>query len=700
MKKILLSFISAFLLFTLSAQVAEDFSDYTVDGKLAQQAQAMGRDYWTTWNSNPGSAEDGVVGEIEGNKVGKFAWGNDQILLLGGKNSGTWEASLKIFVPAGQCGYFNICANFQGPQSKWAFQVYFNKNGTAPGFGTMDAGGADAASFTFSHDTWIPVKLNMNLDTDEASVYINGNLIHTWQYTHGTFGPDQGGCPRTIDALNIYPPTAGKSTFYIDDIVFEPIGGPTSSLMEVTPDEISESVVFGATEPITKTITVKNTGTSIGEYLSWISFGEGEDGDVQNFTLTYSNEYGNGIGFSLDEPTWVEIAAKFPASYFCDKIGTYINKLSYFVPYNLGGDPIIFKIYGPQTDNTGPGKLLAETSLNSYTIDTWNDVTLPDPFLLDGREIWISVHFTHLIGAFPIACDQKPVPAGTNWIRYANYSWSDWGSDFGDFMIRGLLEGKTTPACWMSLSGNNYGSVPMGNTKTFNVVLNAAELAPGEYNATLMVETNDEEHALFEIPCTFLIVNGTALDVNPKFITETIELEEGKPTSKSITITVSNNGNEEGDYEATIAETTAWLTLTGDTEGTVPAGENKTFTAVLEAEDLEEDTYEATIIITTTDDNNPTFEIPCTLTVTIKDGIDGYAIQTLVYPNPAQDQVTVKSNTFINNIQVFNNMGQMVFATNVNGEETVINTSNYNAGIYFLQINTTEGSQNVKLIIK
>ena len=922
MKKFLLSFLSAFLIFTLSAQVSENFTDYTVGGKLAQQAQAMGRDYWTTWSKLPGTNEDGLVASFDGRQVGHFTWGVDQILHLGKKTSGVWDFSCKIYIPAGKDGYFNIMSEFAevNPSQDncvWALQMCFacDVSGATlyPGQCRIyaDAEGTPSVPtiVPFAHDTWVNVHVNINLDDDWAIIYMNDVSVREFQYSKGTFGE---GSPRVIDVFDIFPSSsATQSNFYLDDIVFasasstalfesnfdelavnayvaqsypawwttwdnnpgtsedalitdaqaasEPnsakcdwgtdlmflagdktsgvytidfdmylpnnapayfnllhffdpgnggqdsewaigvymniptgtsgmpagtnlrVGGntsltpftvpsntwfpvsffidldndeatvkinnnelltwqfsliesggigerqlgrvdfypPTTSsvfyidnfvyaslseietfpIIDVTPTEIAEMLAPGAT--ISKTITVKNSGTSIGDYSSWIVYDFEPPVGSNTYNIKHCGEPStSGIGYYNEQGNWsatVELGAKFSADDLCNVMGTHITKMAYFVGEYLNS--ITFRIYGALAENK-PGELLMEMTKNNLNVGMWNEITLNEPLLIDRSEYWLTVEFFHEVEAHPIFVDTEALVAGGNWIRFNGGAWSNW-SDYGNFTIRGTAVGKKIDnACWLSLTGDTYGNVLKNSTKTFNAVLNATGMESGEYNATIYVATNDENHPLFEIPCTLLVSSGPWMDVNPKLITEAIKLEEGKPTSKSVTITVSNNGNEEGDYEVTFEETVTWLTLTGDTEGTVPAGENKTFTAVLEAKDLEEDTYEATIIITTTDDLHATFEIPCTLTVTIKEGIDGYAIQTLVYPNPAQDQVTVKSNTFINNLQVFNNMGQMVFATNVNGEETVINTSNYNAGIYFIKINTTEGSQNVKLIIK
>jgi hypothetical protein len=71
-----------------------------------------------------------------------------------------------------------------------------------------------------------------------------------------------------------------------------------------------------------------------------------------------------------------------------------------------------------------------------------------------------------------------------------------------------------------------------------------------------------------------------------------------------------------------------------------------------------------------------------------------------VYPNPAKEMITIQSNTIINGIQIINIMGQEVYAATVHSEKLNINTSNLNAGLYFVRVNTAAGSQNTKLIVE
>jgi len=79
---------------------------------------------------------------------------------------------------------------------------------------------------------------------------------------------------------------------------------------------------------------------------------------------------------------------------------------------------------------------------------------------------------------------------------------------------------------------------------------------------------------------------------------------------------------------------------------------------------------------------------------------DNELSRLVMYPNPAQDMVVVKGNFFIEQISIYNNVGQMIFNQNDAGNSIIINTNDYKSGIYFVRIKTIEGYQTQKLIIK
>ena len=73
---------------------------------------------------------------------------------------------------------------------------------------------------------------------------------------------------------------------------------------------------------------------------------------------------------------------------------------------------------------------------------------------------------------------------------------------------------------------------------------------------------------------------------------------------------------------------------------------------------------------------------------------------TMVYPNPASEVVNIKSDFDITSIRVFNHSGQVVAEEMVHNKMYQFNTSQYNAGLYFFQIETTEGTISKRIIVQ
>lgn len=70
-----------------------------------------------------------------------------------------------------------------------------------------------------------------------------------------------------------------------------------------------------------------------------------------------------------------------------------------------------------------------------------------------------------------------------------------------------------------------------------------------------------------------------------------------------------------------------------------------------------------------------------------------------VYPNPAQDSWTVKTqNIKMSSIQVFDMLGKQVLSLKPEATEAIINASQLRTGLYFAKISTANGSTSLKLI--
>ena len=163
----------------LEVVLEDDFEEYTEGNKIAAEAIAAGHDWWTTWSNAPGGAEDGVVASFEGTKCGHLTYGNDQVLLLGDATSGTYTLGFDMYIPNGKDAYNNVLHIFNGSGSEWATEVWYktSDNGTS-----IKAGGV-TTNFDCPFDSWFTVKYVVDLDNDEATFYVENQLLNTFRKT-------------------------------------------------------------------------------------------------------------------------------------------------------------------------------------------------------------------------------------------------------------------------------------------------------------------------------------------------------------------------------------------------------------------------------------------------------------------------------------------------------------------------------------
>ena len=81
-------------------------------------------------------------------------------------------------------------------------------------------------------------------------------------------------------------------------------------------------------------------------------------------------------------------------------------------------------------------------------------------------------------------------------------------------------------------------------------------------------------------------------------------------------------------------------------------------------------------------------------------GVTDFNELALFFANPVKDEMALRSNSAIQNISVYNVLGQQIFSQGYQGDnEIYISTNNWKAGIYFMNVSTEEGLvKGVKLI--
>jgi hypothetical protein len=80
-------------------------------------------------------------------------------------------------------------------------------------------------------------------------------------------------------------------------------------------------------------------------------------------------------------------------------------------------------------------------------------------------------------------------------------------------------------------------------------------------------------------------------------------------------------------------------------------------------------------------------------------GVEEHTATASIYPNPATNVLNVNATSNINNVEVYNMMGQMVGSYDANDMSTQINTSSYANGVYTIRIQTEEGVINSKFTV-
>ena len=151
-----------------------------------------------------------------------------------------------------------------------------------------------------------------------------------------------------------------------------------------------------------------------------------------------------------------------------------------------------------------------------------------------------------------------------------------------------------------------------------------------------------------------------------------------------------------------------WLS-SESTMGSIAPGESQTINITCDATGLEPGLYHGNLQLLTNDPDNPVMNIPVHFTVTVNTAVQQHQVAGLkmsVYPNPASDYAEVRITTDKDIAATWTivdlngrklQQGNMLLLKGLN--ETTLDVSTLEAGLYLLLINTASGNQVVKLVI-
>lgn len=189
----------------------DHFDTYVLD------SQIHGQGGWTGWGD---TAANGAFVRDDFSRTAphsiEIAPTSDLVQEYDGYTSGTWTLTAQQYIPAAFSGqhYFLLLNTYVGatptacPTCNWSTQVVFDSSsGTlGPDFGPC------SGSASFITDQWVPIRVVINLDTNNYDFFYNESLVYSCSWTEGA----SGGGALNIDALDLF--ANGSSNVYYDDI--------------------------------------------------------------------------------------------------------------------------------------------------------------------------------------------------------------------------------------------------------------------------------------------------------------------------------------------------------------------------------------------------------------------------------------------------------------------------------------------------
>lgn len=255
MKKL---YVTGAMLFALSLAFAqsmnENFDAYTAGTYMGNNSAL-----WTTWSNNPGSSEDTQVSTAQANSgansiyfVSSSSSGGPQDVIVpfgGAYNTGQFVFEASFFVVSNKGAYFNFQGNTTVGQ-KWALNCQMVNTGEL----VMDDGAGNVLSTTFPHNTWFTLTIDINLNTNDWELLIDG-------VSQGSIQNDY----NQLASIDIFPVNSAyggnnQSGFYIDDFTYNHTPYSLPALNGGVTGIGNINGIAGI--DLTPTVTVRNLGTT------------------------------------------------------------------------------------------------------------------------------------------------------------------------------------------------------------------------------------------------------------------------------------------------------------------------------------------------------------------------------------------------------------------------------------------------------
>ena len=251
MKKIVLLGSVFMSLFSQAQTFTDNFDSYTAGSYLGPQSAGA----WTTWSNTPGGSDDVMVSNADAvsgtnsihyTSTVQNGGPTDCVHHFGLLNTGQFSMEFNMKVATGAAAYFNL-------QKTAVMGATYTIDAVFDDAGTLTFTQQSDFSATYPQGTWFNFRLDINFNTNTWEVFFD-------DVSQGTFSNAE----NQIESIDIYPvdnATPYNADYFIDDFstTITPYTLPAVNAGVMNASVIGAGLTGNAVAP---TFTIRNLGTS------------------------------------------------------------------------------------------------------------------------------------------------------------------------------------------------------------------------------------------------------------------------------------------------------------------------------------------------------------------------------------------------------------------------------------------------------
>ncbi|MHC5112720.1 MAG: hypothetical protein ACYTHJ_22935, partial [Planctomycetota bacterium] len=191
------------------ALLDEDFESYPT-GPIAGQGG------WSNWDDIPGLAGDvsTAFGRDGSAQSLEIEGPDDTAYAFSGVNSGQWQLTAWMYIPAGSTleTFFILLNTYVPATDNFNFSSQIRFDSAADEVRSDPDGAVLPQSLSSLSDRWVELRVDIDLEADSQTIYVDGVELVTKSWTEGA----SGGGATSIGALDLY--ANGSDPVYYDDV--------------------------------------------------------------------------------------------------------------------------------------------------------------------------------------------------------------------------------------------------------------------------------------------------------------------------------------------------------------------------------------------------------------------------------------------------------------------------------------------------